>query len=66
MILAQKGGDAAYGLSNVESNAPQKMPYPKRVFLILGNEFCERFMFYGLDSEYFVNEKNSASIPEIY
>lgn len=38
-------------LSYVESNRTQNLRYPKRVFLILGNEFCERFMYYGLDSK---------------
>ncbi|XP_031627533.1 peptide transporter family 1-like [Contarinia nasturtii] len=29
-------------------DVPQRLAYPKRVFLIIGNEFCERFNFYGL------------------
>lgn len=66
MITAQRGGGAAHGLNNVDSNAPQKLPYPKRVFLILGNEFCERFMFYGLDSKYFVNHQIFDQIPCLF
>ena len=26
----------------------QKLPYPKSVFFIVGNEFCERFSYYGM------------------
>lgn len=33
---------------SVESITPQKCPYPKRIFLILGDEFCERFTYYGM------------------
>ncbi|XP_031639199.1 solute carrier family 15 member 2-like, partial [Contarinia nasturtii] len=35
-------------LLDVESAEPQKLTYPKRIFLIIGNEFCERFNFYGM------------------
>ncbi|XP_031617434.1 peptide transporter family 1-like isoform X2 [Contarinia nasturtii] len=35
-------------LSNVEKAEPQKITYPKRIFLIIGNEFCERFNFNGM------------------
>lgn len=28
------------------------MPYPRAVFLIIVNEFCERFSFYALRSEF--------------
>jgi len=27
---------------------PTKLPYPKQVFFIIGNEFCERFSYYGM------------------
>uniref|UniRef100_A0A0A9WYN2 Oligopeptide transporter 1 n=1 Tax=Lygus hesperus TaxID=30085 RepID=A0A0A9WYN2_LYGHE len=27
---------------------PEKLPYPKSVFFIIGNEFCERFSYYGM------------------
>ena len=26
----------------------QKLPYPKSLFFIIGNEFCERFSYYGM------------------
>lgn len=29
-------------------NGSIKYPYPMRVFLIIGNEFCERFTYYGM------------------
>lgn len=32
----------------IELNAVTKRPYPKKVFFIIANEFCERFSFYGL------------------
>lgn len=38
-------------LSNIESNEPAKIAYPKRVILILGTEFCERFSFFGMTSK---------------
>ena len=28
----------------------QKLPYPKSVMFIIGNEFCERFSYYGMKS----------------
>lgn len=31
----------------------QKLKYPKSVAFIICNEFCERFNFYGMRSEYF-------------
>ena len=29
----------------------QKLPYPKAIWFIVGNEFCERFSFYGMKSK---------------
>ncbi|KAF7274005.1 hypothetical protein GWI33_013306, partial [Rhynchophorus ferrugineus] len=26
----------------------KKLPYPKSVFFIVSNEFCERFSYYGM------------------
>ena len=26
----------------------QKLPYPKQIYFIVGNEFCERFSYYGM------------------
>ena len=31
----------------------QKLPYPKQVFFIVGNEFCERFSYYGMKGTFF-------------
>lgn len=42
-------------LTSVEGE-PKKLPYPKSVFFIISNEFCERFNYYGMRSEYFSPE----------
>lgn len=34
--------------TNDESKQLIVIPYPKRVFFIIGNEFCERFNYYGM------------------
>ncbi|CAL8070267.1 unnamed protein product [Orchesella dallaii] len=39
---SQKG----YGAAELESD--KKLPYPKSVFFIITNEFCERFSYYGM------------------
>lgn len=44
--------DKVKEMLDMESNEPKKIPYPKRVFFIIGNEFCERFNFYGMKSEF--------------
>lgn len=31
-----------------EISEPKKKPFPKSVFFIVGNEFCERFSYYGM------------------
>lgn len=51
LFLAQ--GTMMYNemLPSIESDMPKKVPYPKRIFLILGTEFCERFMYYGMASK---------------
>ncbi|XP_031637999.1 solute carrier family 15 member 2-like [Contarinia nasturtii] len=41
-------GSATNSVSNIENAEPQKLAYPKRVFLIIGNEFCERFNYHGM------------------
>lgn len=38
-------------LSDAEQNGHQKVPYPKRVFFIIANEFCERLNFLGMVSK---------------
>ncbi|XP_055307185.1 peptide transporter family 1-like [Sitodiplosis mosellana] len=35
-------------VANLDNGGLQKLPYPKRIFLIVGNEVCERFNFYGM------------------
>ena len=45
--------------TNEDNSVKEKIPYPKHVFFILGNEFCERYSFYGMKSLltlYFVNK----------
>lgn len=37
---------------SAENGQAKELPYPKRVFLILGTEFCERFNFYGMRSNF--------------
>lgn len=37
--------------SNVNSSHPTTLPYPMRVFFIVGNEFCERFNYFGMKGE---------------
>jgi len=32
----------------LEAQGEKKLPYPKSVFFIVGNEFCERFSYYGM------------------
>ncbi|KAI0212939.1 Solute carrier family 15 member 1 [Lamellibrachia satsuma] len=35
-------------LNSNENEKPKKYPFPKGVIFILGNEFCERFSYYGM------------------
>lgn len=35
-------------LINVVNLIFQKLPFPKSLFFIIGNEFCERFSYYGM------------------
>lgn len=30
----------------------ETLPYPKQIIFIIGNEFCERFSYYGMRSKY--------------
>lgn len=42
-----------------KQEAPNQMrPYPKKVFFIMANEFCERFSFYGLRTVLVLYMKN--------
>jgi len=42
-----------------EAEGERKLPYPKSVFFIVGNEFCERFSYYGMKSilSIYINRK---------
>ncbi|KAG0728410.1 Solute carrier family 15 member 1 [Chionoecetes opilio] len=40
------GDEKTYG--DPEQNTQKKLKYPKSVFFIIGNEFCERFSYYGM------------------
>ncbi|CAB0011739.1 unnamed protein product [Nesidiocoris tenuis] len=42
MALSQTNGKTP------EEEPLEKIPYPKSVFFIIGNEFCERFSYYGM------------------
>lgn len=46
--------DAPNGLTTVEGES-KKLPYPKSVFFIISNEFCERFNYYGMRSKCWIN-----------
>lgn len=46
-------------LSNIENDDVQKIPYPKRVFFIIANEFCERLNFFGMASKLLFLTKSS-------
>lgn len=35
-----------------QSRPKSKLPYPKRVFFIICNAFCERFNYYGVRGNY--------------
>lgn len=38
--------------ADIESSRLKKPKYPLHVFFIISNEFCERFMFYGMRSKF--------------
>ena len=42
----------------------QRLPYPKSVFFIIGNEFCERFSFYGMVAVLSLYLKNKLEFSE--
>lgn len=35
-------------VEDAETGQTAIIPYPKRVFFIIGNEFCERFNYFGM------------------
>merc|ERR1712241_1442921 len=43
---AEDENNPSYPQSEISS--PKKRPYPKSLFFIIGNEFCERFSYYGM------------------
>ncbi|XP_031639160.1 peptide transporter family 1-like [Contarinia nasturtii] len=53
-------------LFNVENAEPQKHSYPKRIFLIVSMEFCERFNFHGLNTILVLYLKNKLDFTENY
>ena len=34
-----------------EDEAKKKLPFPKSIIFIVGNEFCERFSFIGMKGQ---------------
>lgn len=45
-VLTEKSKDVEKSTQDTE-----KIPYPKSVFFIVVNEFCERFNYYGMRSK---------------
>ena len=45
-----KQNSNSYALDK-ENGGEKKIPYPKSILFIIGNEFCERFSFYGMRSK---------------
>jgi len=43
---------------------PKKLPYPRSVFFITGNEFCERFSYYGMKAVLSLYLKNKLGFSE--
>ena len=44
----------------------QKQPYPKSVWFIVGNEFCERFSYYGMKTVLALYLKQKLHFDEDY
>ncbi|KAI3644262.1 hypothetical protein MP228_010426 [Amoeboaphelidium protococcarum] len=42
------------GINSSQVQSPQKDKFPTAVYFIIGNEFCERFSFYGMKTVLFV------------
>lgn len=45
--FTQENTEIAEGTTDPETST-KKYPYPKSIFFIISNEFCERFMYYGM------------------
>jgi solute carrier family 15 oligopeptide transporter 1 len=54
--------DANNKIESQDDNVPKK--YPKIVFLIILNEFCERFSYYGLRTVLFLYLTQFIGLPE--
>ena len=56
LIIKLMNRKTAYSYTSM---AAKKTAYPKSVFFIVGNEFCERFCYYGMRGKiYFAFESN--------
>lgn len=62
--MANGPPDESKSHSSIESYEIQKKPYPKRVFLIVGNEFCERFSYFGMRAIQVLYLKNKLGYSE--
>jgi dipeptide/tripeptide permease len=42
------------------------MNFPKAIFFIIGNEFCERFSFYGMSGKkyFLIENKNNKELVQ--
>ncbi|XP_037039378.1 peptide transporter family 1-like [Bradysia coprophila] len=58
--VAENGGNEV--AQNIDSI--RVIPYPKRVFLIIGNKFCERWSFWGLNTILVLYLKNELGYTE--
>ena len=47
-LLARSKGPAGLALPTEAGKSKELRPYPRKVFFIVANEFCERFSYYGL------------------
>lgn len=69
-LVAEKGAALPTALHKRRSTvadpekAAQKLKYPKAVFFIIGNEFCERFTFYGMRTILSLFLSNSLELDE--
>ncbi len=58
----EKKEDKAGDSSEIKTD----LPYPKSIFFIVSNEFCERFSYYGMRSKYFNNSYQVAEAPVLH
>ncbi|GLV45692.1 uncharacterized protein CBL_02712 [Carabus blaptoides fortunei] len=62
-LLDQDQASTSSSQQDVEQQ-DEKIPYPKSVFFIVSNEFCERFSFYGMRTILSLYLKNVLGYPE--